>query len=134
MVSKMYNDQSNYTGLDDQIKLLENEINVLEERNSVSAQEVQKLLEYEDAEDEEEYYYYARKHEEYHDNVAKFKELTTKLDEEHFDYDSRNELSRFLLADLNEEEENISTQIEEFNKKIQHEQKVLAEINSEIAA
>src|SRR5699024_9269495 len=82
MVSKMYKDQSNYTGLDDQIKLLENEINVLEERNSVSSQEVWNLLGYVDAEDEEEYYYYARKHEEYHDNIAKFKELTTKLDEE----------------------------------------------------
>src|SRR5699024_5826073 len=95
---------------------------------------VRNLLGHLDAEDEEEYYYYPRKHEEYHDNLAKFKELPTQLEEEHFQYDSRNELSRCLLADPKEEEENISIQIEEFNKKIQHEQKVLAGINSEIAA
>ncbi len=133
-VSKMYKDQSHYTRLDDQIRLMENEINVLEERNAVSDSEIGKLLGYVDAEDEEEYYYYARKYDEYHGNIAKFKELSSKLDEEHFDYDSRNELSRFLLADLKDEEENISIQIEDFNNKIQHEQKVLAEINSEIGS
>ena len=133
MVSGMYKDEAHYNRLKDQINLLENEIKVLTERNEAARQEIVQLLDYVDAEDEEEYYYFARKHKEYHDNIERFKELSEKLEEEHFDYDARNELSTYLLADLKEEEESIAEQIEDFNRKLQDEQKVLAELNSEIS-
>ncbi|TVT29810.1 AAA family ATPase [Salinicoccus cyprini] len=133
MVSKMYKDENHYNRLKDQIGLLENEIKVLSDRNNAGSEEIIQLFDYVDAEDEEEYYYFARKYKEYHSNIERFRELSEKLEEEHFDYDARNELSKFLLADLKEEEDAISEQIEEFNQKVQNEQKVLAELNSEIS-
>lgn len=131
-ISRMNENQTQYDRVNDQISLLEKEINVLKETGDASRKELENLFEYVDADDEEEYYYYARKYEEYHSNVDQFKELSTKLDEEHFDYDSRSELANFLLADLKEEEETITSQIDEFNEKVQGEQKVLADINAEI--
>src|SRR5699024_4784835 len=90
------------------------------------------LLDYVDADDEEEYYYYGRKHNEYVNNVNSFKELSDKLEEEHFDHDMRNELSGRLLADLKTEEDNSNGQIDNLNEQIQLEQQSLVEINNEI--
>lgn len=133
MLEQMKQDKETYRRLDDQIKLLENELMKLNERLIESHNEVDELFKYVDADDEEEYYYHARKHQEYQDNVEQFKALNDKLDEEHFDYDSRNELARYLLADLKDEEEGINSQIESFNQKVQEEQQTLAKLDQEIA-
>lgn len=132
LASKLSKDESRYYSLREQADLLENEITVLEERNRTSQKELNQLLDYVDADDEEEYYYYARKHNEYVNNVNSFKELSDKLDEEHFDYDMRNELSGRLLADLKTDEDNINGQIDNLNEQIQLEQQSLVEINNEI--
>lgn len=132
LASKLSKDEAKYYRLRDQADLLENEITVLEERNSTSQRELNDLLDYVDADDEEEYYYYARKHSEYLENVNRFKELSDKLDEEHFDYDMRNDLSRRLLADLKSDEENINSQLDNLNEQIQVEQQTLVELNNEI--
>lgn len=132
LASKLSRDEAAYYNLREQANLLENEITVLEERNSTSQRELNQLLDYVDADDEEEYYYYARKYGEYTQNVNRFKELSDKLDEEHFDYDIRNELSGRLLADLKTDEDNISEQLDNLNEQIQLEQQSLVEINNEI--
>lgn len=132
LASKLNRDEAAYYNLREQANLLENEITVLEERNSTSQRELNQLLDYVDADDEEEYYYYARKYGEYTQNVNRFKELSDKLDEEHFDYDIRNELSGRLLADLKTDEDNISGQLDNLNEQIQLEQQSLVEINNEI--
>ncbi len=132
LAAKLQKDESMYYRLREQADLLENEITVLEERNASSQRELNQLLDYVDADDEEEYYYYARKHSEYIENVNSFKELSDKLDEEHFDYDLRNELSGRLLADLKADEDNISDQLDNLNEQIQLEQQSLVEINNEI--
>ena len=133
LVSGMYKDEAHYNRLKDQINLLENEIKVLAERNEDARQETVKLLDYVEAEDEEEYYYYARKYKEYQEHMERFKKLSEELEEEHFDYDARSELSTYLLADLKEEEEGVAEQMETFNSELQQEQKTLAELNSEIS-
>lgn len=130
--SKLQKDESMYYSLREQADLLENEITVLEERNAASQRELNQLLDYVEADDEEEYYYYARKHSEYINNVNRFKELSDKLDEEHFDYDLRNELSGRLLADLKADEDNIGAQLDNLNEQIQLEQEALVKINNEI--
>lgn len=133
LLEQMKKDKANYHRLDEQIKLLESEILKLEERLDESTAEVESLFDYVDAEDEEEFYYHARKYEEYQENIRQFKVLNDKLEEEHFDYGTRNDLSKLMLADLKEEEGNINTQLELFNGKVQEEQQILAELNQEIA-
>ncbi|CAM4171127.1 ATP-binding protein [Lacicoccus alkaliphilus] len=123
---------ANHDHLTDQIKLLENEISVMEERVASAVREINALFDQADAENEDDYYYRARRFEEYQDNLDRFKALSAKLDEELFDYDMRNDLASLMLADLKEEEAGINRQIERFNALVQDEQKVLAEINKEI--
>lgn len=132
LASKLSSDESKYYRLREQADLLENEIAVLEEKNSTSQKELNELLDYVDADDEEEYYYYARKFDEYRADVNRFKVLSEKLDEEHFDYDLRNELSSRLLADLKEDEDQINQQIEVVNQEVQKEQQTLVELNNDI--
>lgn len=118
--------------LDDQIKLLENEISVMEDRVASAAGEINELFDQADVENEDDYYYRARKFEEYQNNMDRFNALSAKLDEELFDYDMRNDLASLMLADLKEEEAGINRQVEHFNELVQEEQQVLAEINKEI--
>lgn len=118
--------------LDDQIKLLENEISVMEDRVASAAGEINELFDQADVENEDDYYYRARKFEEYQNNMDRFNALSAKLDEELFDYDMRNDLASLMLADLKEEEAGINSQVEHFNELVQEEQQVLAEINKEI--
>ncbi|MFD2828893.1 ATP-binding protein [Corticicoccus populi] len=132
LLEEMKTNKANYHRLDDQIKLIESELSKLQERLNEAEQEVRGLFDYVEAEDEEAFYYYARKYEEYQDNTRRFKTLNDKLEEEHFDYAARNELSNFMLADLKDEEEHINGQIDSFNGKIQDEQQILAELNQEI--
>lgn len=132
LLEEMKTNKANYHRLDDQIKLIESELSKLQERLNEAEKEVRGLFDYVEAEDEEAFYYYARKYEEYQDNTRRFKTLNDKLEEEHFDYAARNELSNFMLADLKDEEEHINGQIDSFNGKIQDEQQILAELNQEI--
>ncbi|QQD85125.1 AAA family ATPase [Jeotgalicoccus sp. ATCC 8456] len=132
LANKLSADESKYYRLREQADLLENEISVLEERNRTSQRELNELLDYVEADDEEEYYYYARKHEEYTADVNRFKVLSEKLDEEHFDYDLRNDLSNRLLADLKNDEDEINQQIDVVSEQIQSEQQTLVELNNEI--
>src|SRR5699024_4143757 len=118
--------------LREQADLLENEIAVLEEKNRSSQKELNELLDYVDAEDEEEYYYYARKFDEYRADVNRFKVLSEKHDEEHFDYDLRNKLSTRLLANLKEDEDKINQQIKVVKQEVQTVQQTLVELNNDI--
>ena len=131
-LTEFNDDIANYNHLSDQIQLLENEISVMEERVASAGREIEELFDHVDADDEDAYYYHARKFEEYQKNLAQFRELNAKLDEELFDYDMRNDLASLMLADLKEEEEGINRQIEHFNELVQDEQRVLAELNKEI--
>lgn len=133
LLEEMKTNKAYYHRLDDQIKLIESELTKLNERLDEAVKEVEGLFEYVDADDEEEFYYHSRKYEEYQENIRQFKGLNEKLEEEHFSYDVRNELSQIKLADLKDEEERINVQIESFNEKVQNEQQILAELNQEIS-
>ncbi|MFB9861068.1 AAA family ATPase [Salinicoccus siamensis] len=132
-VSGMYKDEADYTRLNEQITLLQNENKVLQDSVKEAQHEINSLLDQVLAEDEETYYYYARKDDEHRRNVRRYNELDEKLGEEHFDYDARNALADILMSELREEEEDIAEQIEALNDKVHVEQKTLAELNSEIA-
>lgn len=132
LLEKMRKDLSTYKNLREQINLFENEVNVITNRNFVAEQEIKKLLQFVDADDEDEYYYYGRKHSEYEENVRRFTELSNKLDEEHYDQNRRMMLAGYLTADLKDEETRMRETIDTYQEQMDEEQNALAEVSQEI--
>src|SRR5699024_9778956 len=132
MLDKMRKTRDTYMNLREQINLFENEVGVINNRNFVSEQEMNKLFDFVDASDEDEFYYYGRMYNVYKANEQRFKELSTKLEEEHYDQNKRTHLANFLTADLKEEEARMRETINSYQEQIDEEQSILAKVNQEI--
>ncbi len=132
MLDKMRKTRDTYLNLREQINLFENEVGVINNRNFVSEQEMNKLFDLVDASDEDEFYYYGRMYNVYKANEQRFKELSTKLEEEHYDQNKRTYLANFLTADLKEEEARMRETINSYQEQIDEEQSILAKVNQEI--
>ena len=132
MLDKMRKTRDTYMNLREQINLFENEVGVINNRNFVSEQEMNKLFDFVDASDEDEFYYYGRMYDVYKANEQRFKELSTKLEEEHYDQNKRTHLANFLTADLKEEEARMRETINSYQEQIDEEQSILAKVNQEI--
>lgn len=101
----------------EQLNLLENELKHLKHRLNENHQEIQTLFGAIGALDEESYYKHHERYQRYHERLARFNDLTHFLDNQNYGYEKSSKLSEKTTAQLDEEYQKLSEQIDTYNER-----------------
>ncbi|PCF86023.1 ATP-binding protein [Staphylococcus intermedius] len=100
----------------EQLNLLEKELKHLKHRLSENQQVIQTLFGAIGALDEESYYKHHERYQRYHERLARFNDLTHFLENQNYGYEKSSKLSEKTTAQLDEEYQKLSEQIDNYNE------------------
>ncbi|MDK3928635.1 AAA family ATPase [Staphylococcus pseudintermedius] len=112
----------------EQLNLLENELKHLKHRLNENHQEIQTLFGAIGALDEESYYKHHERYQRYHERLARFNDLTHFLDNQNYGYEKSSKLSEKTTAQLDEEYQKLSEQIDTYNERFLESQSEVSDL------
>ncbi|UEX90859.1 AAA family ATPase [Staphylococcus ratti] len=131
-VGRTHNDRSQYQRNDEQIQLLEKELKHLNHRLNENKAIIQKLFSFIGAIDEESYYRHHDNYQTYHQRLSRFNDLTQYLENQNYGYEESSKLSEKTTAQLEEEYEKLSSQIDDYNERFLTLQSEVSDLNAQI--
>lgn len=116
----------------EQQALLTNEINALKERLDENNNVINSLFSYINVFDEEAYYRHYKAYISYNDDMERFDYLTELLNNQNYDYDKNTQLSYMTKTDLENERNQLESQVDEYNDNYLNVQAELSDLNAKI--
>lgn len=116
-LKKASQDMTRHEHNTEQLNLLEKELKHLKHRLSENQQVIQTLFGAIGALDEESYYKHHERYQRYHERLARFNDLTHFLENQNYGYEKSSKLSEKTTAQLDEEYQKLSEQIDNYNER-----------------
>ncbi|HLR19952.1 MAG TPA: AAA family ATPase [Staphylococcus sp.] len=117
---------------DEQIKLIESEVSQLSSRLDENNNVINQLFGYVNAIDEEAYYQHHVQYQNYHKQIARFNDLSKYLENQNYNYDLSTKLSDKTSAQLANEDEVLSRQVDDYNDQYLVMQSEVSDLNAKI--
>lgn len=121
-----------WTRNDEQIKLIESEVSQLHNRLSENSNVIARLFDFINVNDEEAFYQHHVQYKDYHQNMARFNDLTKYLENQNYNYDTSSKLSEKTAAQLSYEDEVLAGQVDEYNDQYLEMQSEVSDLNAKI--
>lgn len=118
--------------LESQIQLLSNELKQLKARLEENKQAIKELFDYIGVQNEETYYQTYERHQLYHQQLARFNDLTVYLENHNFSYEDSSNLSDKTTAQLEEEDALLARQVDEYNDQYLDKQTEVSDLSARI--
>ncbi|MCE4994058.1 AAA family ATPase [Staphylococcus xylosus] len=116
----------------EQIKLLESEVSQLHNRLNENSNVISQLFNFVNVNDEESYYQHHVQHQNYHQQMARFNDLSKYLENQNYNYDSSSRLSEKTAAQLTNEDEVLARQVDDYNDQYLELQSQVSDLNAKI--
>lgn len=116
----------------EQLELLDKELKHLKHRLNENQGIIQKLFNYIGAIDEESYYRHHDNYQTYHQRLSRFNDLTHYLENQNYGYDESSKLSEKTTAQLQDDYEKLSNQIDDYNQRYLTLQSEVSDLNAQI--
>ena len=100
---------------DEQIKLLQSELGQLQKRLTENNNVISELFGFVNVQNEEDYYQHHVQYQTYQQQMSRFNDLSKYLENQNYSYDVSSKLSEKTLAQLQEEDETLSRQVDDYN-------------------
>ncbi|MCE5091130.1 ATP-binding protein [Staphylococcus devriesei] len=120
------------TQLESQISLLSNELKQLNERLTENKDIIGELFKANNVNNEEEYYEAYERYQLYQQQLARFNDLSTYLENHHFSYEDSSNLSEKTTAQLEEEDELLAQQVDDYNEQYLDKQTEVSDFTAQI--
>lgn len=117
---------------DEQIKLIESEVTQLHNRLNENNNVITQLFNFVNVSNEESYYQHHQRYQDYNQQMNRFNDLTKYLENQSYTYDLSSRLSGKTLAQLQEEDETLSRQVDEYNDQYLEMQSEVSTYNAKI--
>lgn len=117
----------------EQKSLLTNEIQALKDRLTENNSVIQSLFNFINVEDEESYYRHHKSYLAYNENMERFTYLSELLTNHNYDYDKNTQLSYMTKTDLEQERDQLESQVDEYNDNYLNVQAELSDLNANIS-
>lgn len=122
-----------YNRNNDQINLISNEIKQLKHRLEENQNVISELFAFVNVADEEAYYRQHEHHKIYHQQLNRFNDLTKYLENQNYSYEDNSRLSQKTTAQLAQEDEVLSKQVDDYNDQYLTMQSEVSDLNSKIS-
>lgn len=116
----------------EQMTLLEKELKHLTHRLNENKSIIQKLFNFIGAIDEESYYRHHDNYQTYHQRLSRFNDLTKYLENQNYGYEESSKLSEKTSAQLQDDYDKLSTQIDDYNQRYLTLQSEVSDLNAQI--
>ncbi|MBM2658258.1 ATP-binding protein [Staphylococcus pseudoxylosus] len=116
----------------EQIKLIESEVSQLHNRLNENSNVISQLFNFVNVNDEESYYQHHVQHQNYHQQMARFNDLSKYLENQNYNYDSSSRLSEKTSAQLTNEDEVLARQVDDYNNQYLELQSQVSDLNAKI--
>ncbi|WP_323704459.1 ATP-binding protein [Mammaliicoccus sp. Dog046] len=113
--------------------LLTNEIQALKDRLNENNSVIQSLFNFINVEDEESYYRHHKSYLSYNENMERFTYLSELLTNHNYDYDKNTQLSYMTKTDIEQERDQLESQVDEYNDNYLNVQAELSDLNANIS-
>lgn len=117
---------------DEQIKLLQSELGQLQKRLTENNNVISELFGFVNVQNEEDYYQHHVKYQTYQQQMSRFNDLSKYLENQNYSYDVSSKLSEKTLAQLQEEDETLSRQVDDYNDQYLEMQAEVSDLNAKI--
>ncbi|MCQ9278141.1 AAA family ATPase [Staphylococcus borealis] len=118
--------------LKNQIELLSNELKQLKEQLEENEHTIDTLFNYIDVSSEEAYYQSYEQYQLYHQQLARFNDLTLYLENQDFSYEDSSDLSEKTTAQLEEEDATLAKQVDDYNDQYLDKQTEVSDLTAQI--
>lgn len=124
--------QTRWNRNDEDIQLLTNELKQLNERLDEHNQSINSLFDFVKVGDEEAYYRYHHRYVTYKDNHSRYQDLNKYLENQNMMYDEASDLSDKTKVQLEEENNRLASQVDEYNDKYLTLQSEVSDLTAQI--
>lgn len=118
--------------LKNQIELLSNELKQLKEQLEENEHTIDTLFNYIEVSSEEAYYQSYEQYQLYHQQLARFNDLTLYLENQDFSYEDSSDLSEKTTAQLEEEDATLAKQVDDYNDQYLDKQTEVSDLTAQI--
>ncbi|MBS6091663.1 MAG: AAA family ATPase [Staphylococcus warneri] len=116
----------------EQSKLLNDELSQLRAHLEENNQTINELFNHIGVSTEEEYYQHHEKYQTYTNQLTRFNDLTKYLENQNYSYDASSQLSDKTTAQLNEENQLLAQQVDQYNEQYLDMQSEVSDLNAQI--
>ncbi|MBO1277802.1 AAA family ATPase [Staphylococcus haemolyticus] len=131
-ISKYESNKEKKEQLKSQIELLSNELKQLKEQLEENEKTINTLFTYINVSSEEAYYQSYEQYQLYHQQLARFKDLTAYLENQNFSYEDSSNLSEKTTAQLEEEDALLAKQVDAYNDQYLDKQTEVSDLTAQI--
>lgn len=118
--------------LSEQIKLLQNEVKSLEANLKENVATINELFNFINVQDEEAFYSHYKNYQLYQERLARFNDLSKYLENQDYSYEKSSALSEKTSAKLEEEDNTLSNQVNDYNDQFLEKQQEVSDLNAQI--
>lgn len=118
--------------LQNQLTLLSKELKQLESRLDENKTTINELFKYIEVQNEEQYYQHYEAYQRYQQQLSRFNDLSTYLSNHEFSYEDSSVLSEKTTAQLEEEDQMLAQQVDDYNDKYLEKQTEVSELSARI--
>ncbi|TJX74173.1 DNA repair protein Rad50 [Staphylococcus haemolyticus] len=131
-ISKYESNKEKKEQLKSQIELLSNELKQLKEQLEENEKTINTLFTYINVSSEEAYYQSYEQYQLYHQQLARFNDLTAYLENQNFSYEDSSNLSEKTTAQLEEEDALLAKQVDAYNDQYLDKQTEVSDLTAQI--